>query len=299
MMVAGILEYQQDAPSRGRNPMMILRAAAFLSMKWRCLRRLGCSMRLPGKICMGTCRSFQAVYIKGRQLVATSKRSIAQGSPCTVVVMYGDLRGFSVWANAETAEVVANVLQEQCERVLQIVNDHHPHFYKFLGDGFLLVWESDEEMTVQVCLRHAIDAAYYLHNHFHHAQIDGRNRLPLGYGVGISVGSATKVQPETVIAEFNEIDFAGYPLNCGARMQTLAGAYGVTLCSTVVAIIEEDRDAFLYPGDPAFARKLTAPTAAALQKAALLRGLHPADQSRFQYMTWPRHNPRWGANGFL
>ncbi len=239
------------------------------------------------------------MYIKDRQLFPTNERSIAHGSLCNVVVMYGDLRGFSVWSNAETAEVVANTIQEQCERVLQIVNDHHPHFFKFLGDGFLLVWDSDKDMTVQVCLRHAIDAAFHLHNHFYHAQISCGNSLPSGYGVGISVGSATKVQPETIIADFNEIDFVGYPLNCGARLQTLAGPYGVTLCSSVVATIEKDRDVFLYPKEPAFTRELTMPTTAALDKAASLRGLHPEDQTNFRYLTWPRHNRQWGSNGFL
>jgi len=239
------------------------------------------------------------MYIKGRQLVATSDQSTTQGSPCTVVVMYGDLRGFSTWTNTVTAEVVASLIQEQCERVFQIVNDHHPHFYKFLGDGFLLVWDADEEMTVHVCLRHAIDAAYHLHNHFHHTQSERGNILPSGYGIGLSVGSAIKVQPETIIAEFNEIDFVGYPLNCGARMQTLAGAYGVTLCSTAVATIEEDRDAFLYPDEPTFARQLTAPTVAASEKARSLRGLHALDQTNFRYLTWPRHNVRWGSNGIL
>lgn len=239
------------------------------------------------------------MYIKGRHLLATNERSIAHGSVCNVVAMYGDLRGFSVWSNAGTPEAVANTIQVQCERVLQIVNDHHPHFYKFLGDGFLLVWDSDEDMTVQVCLRHAIDAAFHLHNHFYHAQIDSGNSLPAGYGVGISVGPATKVQPETIIAEFNEIDFVGYPLNCGARLQTLAEAYGVTLCSGAVTIIGQDRDGFLYPNEPAFARELKIPNTAALEKAASLRGLHPEDQVNFRYLIWRGHNRRWGLTKFL
>ncbi|MFH0792774.1 MAG: hypothetical protein V2A74_01945, partial [bacterium] len=99
--------------------------------------------------------------------------------------------------------------------------------------------------------------------------------------------------------EFNEIDFVGYPLNCGARLQTLAGAYGVTLCSRGVAMIEKDREGFLYPNEPAFARELKMPTTAALEKAASLRGLHPEDQTNFRYLTWPGHSGRCGSNGFL
>ena len=239
------------------------------------------------------------MYIKGRQLAMASERSTAHGSACTVVAMYSDLRGFSTWANAEAPTTVANAIQAQYERVLQIVNDHHPNFYKFLGDGFLLVWDTDEEMTVEVCLRHAIDAAYHLHNHFHHARTDAPSALPAGYGIGISVGAATKVQPQTIIAEFNEIDFVGYPLNCGARMQTLAGPFGVTMCSTAVGIIESDPEEFLHPREPVFTRVLMPPTAEALAKAVLLRGLRPTDQTGFRYLAWPRHNPRWGSKGFL
>lgn len=48
--------------------------------------------------------------------------------------------------------------------------------------------------------------------------------VPSGYGIGIAAGDAVLPQPETFLAEFNEIDFVGYPLNCAARLQTLASA---------------------------------------------------------------------------
>ena len=239
------------------------------------------------------------MYIKNRQLVATGNRTSAHGSACTVVVMYGDLREFSTWSNTVAPEIAANLIQEQYERVLQIVNDHHPDFCKFLGDGFLLLWDTDEKMTVELCLRFAIDAAYHLHHHFHQARIEERGKLPSGYGVGISVGSAIRIQPQTIISEFNEIDFVGYPLNCGARMQTLAGPFGVVMCSTAVEIIEKDSDTYLYPNDLAFARVLTLPTAASVARAASLRGLQRADQTRFRYLTWPSQVRRWGSDGFL
>ena len=148
-------------------------------------------------------------------------------------------------------------------------------------------------------LRFAIDAAYHLHHHFHQARIEERGKLPSGYGVGISVGSAIRIQPQTIISEFNEIDFVGYPLNCGARMQTLAGPFGVVMCSTAVEIIEKDSDTYLYPNDLAFARVLTLPTAASVARAASLRGLQRADQTRFRYLTWPSQVRRWGSDGFL
>jgi len=237
------------------------------------------------------------MYLKNRQLTATSDRSSAHGAACTVIVMYGDLRDFSIWAIDATPDAVANLVQEQYERVLQIVNDHHPDFYKFMGDGFLLVWETDTQTNVEVGLLRAIDAAYHIHKSYYFKLVEGNIKLPAGYGVGISLGPAVKVQPRTIITEFNEIDFVGYPLNCGARMQTLAGAFGVTLCARSVSTIETDPDAFLYPSEPEFARKLSTPSAKAKIKAASLHGLRVADQTDFRYLTWPRHNRRWGLDG--
>jgi class 3 adenylate cyclase len=235
------------------------------------------------------------VYLKGKRLTpADAKDGCVQGSPSFVIVMYGDLRNFSDWSQKTPPDIVAQVIQEQYERVLQIVNDHHPVFFKFLGDGFLLVWETDKEMTEDVCLRHAIDAAFHLHNKFHHTKAGSTVLLPPGYGVGIAMGWATKVQPHTIIRELNEIDFVGYPLNCGARMQSLARPYGVTLSASVVDLVTKGGgDAFLHPDEPAFARTLALPTEEQLAKAATLGGLHPLDRTEFRNLIWPAHSPRW------
>src|SRR5699024_7269597 len=104
----------------------------------------------------------------------------------------------------------------------------------------VLVWEESEERSLHACLAQALDAAFHLQKKFWYLSRDSKHDLPPGYGIGISVGEAVLLQPETCLAELNEIDFVGYPLNCAARLQTLANAYGTVLCSNSVALIESN-----------------------------------------------------------
>lgn len=110
--------------------------------------------------------------------------------------------------------------------------------------------------------------------------------VPSGYGIGISCGEAVLLQPETFLAELNEIDFVGYPLNCAARLQTLADAYGTVLSASVVDLMHQDHAALLYHDEPAFRRSLLPPNAAVLGKTAGMKGLRDRDRTGFQYLTF-------------
>jgi class 3 adenylate cyclase len=174
----------------------------------------------------------------------------------------------------------------QFERVIQICNDHHHDFHKFLGDGFVLVWEESEERSIHDCLAQAVDAAFHLHKKFWYLSKDTEYELPPGYGIGIDVGEALMLQPETFIAEMNEIDFVGYPLNCAARMQTLAQGYGTVLSSAAVELLESHNSRLLYNDIPAFQRLLFPPSDAALEKAASMKGLQAGDRAGFKYLVF-------------
>lgn len=232
--------------------------------------------------------------------LAAGGKSEVHGRRIEVVVLYADLRAFSTWSQMATLENVADLLQVQYERAAQMLNDFHPTLMKLLGDGFLLAWEADEEMTWDVNLRHALDAAHEVHNKYFHLVEDLDYDVPAGYGVGISIGDAIKVQPETIIKELNEIDVVGYPMNCGARMQELSGSYGVTLCSNTAARILRDSDAFLYPHEPAFTRVLHDPTPTTLAKARGMNGLSADDQTGFRHLTFGRNQrAMWGTDGIV
>lgn len=241
------------------------------------------------------------MYTKNVTFTLTSGTSEVSGTRSEVVVLFADIRGFSNWCNSDVSlDNVGHVIKTQYERVIQISNDQHPSFHKFLGDGFMLLWEADQEMDGNLCLQLAIDAAFEIHKKFWYLAKELPYKAPAGYGIGISMGSAIRIQPETFLKEMNEIDFVGYPLNCGARMQSLSGPFGVTLCSSTVGRIAETPDQFLYPTVPGIRRALLKPSPGVFEKAKLANGLSQQDRTDFRHLTWPDSQRKlWGIDGML
>lgn len=238
------------------------------------------------------------MYIKTSKLTLTSGQSTLSGVKTDVVVLFSDLRGFSNWCETQPIENVADLMKIQFERVIQICNDHHHCFHKFLGDGFLLLWEADAEMSIDDCLRHALDATFHLHKKYWFLSQESNYLIPDGYGVGISIGQAIRIQPETFIEEMNEVDFVGYPLNCAARMQTLSSGFGTTVCSSTARIFEERSDEFLYPSMMGFRRELVQPGKTLLERAATMKGLRYADRTGFRHLIWPdSQRELWSFSG--
>jgi class 3 adenylate cyclase len=228
-----------------------------------------------------------------KTLTLTDGHSSITGEKIGVVVLYADFRGFSNWLlNQPTENAATNaatLIKIEYERVIQICNDHHPCFHKFLGDGFLLLWEADENLSLDDCFRHALDAAFHTHKTYFYAAKEFSSSFapPAGMGIGISLGEAIRIQPETFLEEMNEVDFLGYPMNCGARMQSLSGVFETTLCSACVHLISGDAANFLYPKTPGFRRTLISPSENTLQKANGMNGLSHSDRTEFMHLGWP------------
>lgn len=226
------------------------------------------------------------MYTKNANFTLTSGGSDLSGVRTEVVALFSDLRGFSDWCESQSPDTVAGLMKIQFERVIQICNDHHHHFHKFLGDGFVLLWEADREFTIDNCLRHALDAAFHLHKKYWYLSKDLQYPTPSGYGIGISCGEAVRIQPETFLKEMNEVDFVGYPLNCAARMQTLAAGYGTVVCSTTVNRLRGKPEGFLYPNTAGLRRSLIPPNEESLKKASGMKGLRPEDRTGFRYLSF-------------
>lgn len=151
------------------------------------------------------------------------------------VVLFADLRGFSQYTlNAKPADV-ASLVQVIYERVIQTGNDYQINFHKFLGDGFMVVWERSADRVVNL----AVEAAFEIHKKYWYYQKEN-NAAPEGFGIGITAGAIFKVQPETFIREFNELDYVGYKVNFAARLQSSAGAYQVLSDETVATNLDTD-----------------------------------------------------------
>jgi len=238
------------------------------------------------------------MYVKNATLTLTDGDSAVAGRRVNVVALFCDLRGFSNWCETVDIGQIESLMRSQFERVIQICNDHHHDFHKFLGDGFVLVWEESAETSLHTCLARALDAAFHLHKKYWYLSQDEASALPTGYGIGISAGEAVLLQPETFLAELNEVDFVGYPLNCAARLQTLANAYGTVLCSTAVDLVESKERALLYENEPAFRRLLLPPDEAALKRAGAMKGLRERDRSGFKHLLFELgYLKLWGTKG--
>lgn len=203
-----------------------------------------------------------------------------------IVAVFADMRGFSNWSESQPLDRVAELVKLQYGQVMQICDAHDHPFQKFLGDGFVLLWELDDPADLARCLANALDATFDLHQAYGALAQSLPYPVPAGYGVGISVGEAIRIQLEPHLNEASEVDFVGYPLNCAARMQTLASGFGTAVCSSTAQVIGSRPDRYLQTLAPGFGRRLLEPSADMMQRAAVTKGLKPADRTGFRYLSF-------------
>ena len=220
------------------------------------------------------------------------------GTRSSVVALFADMRGFSNWSENQPLDHVAALVKTQFERVSQVCGRHGQPFRKFMGDGFVLLWEPEGDDDLPRCLAIALDAAFELH-HDYSQQLDVHGGpAPAGYGIGISVGEAIRIQFEALAADGGEVDFVGYPLNCAARMQTLACGYGTVVCATTASILVDDPERFLHTGPTRICRKLLPPDPDMLARAAVTKGLKPSDRTGFRHLSFTDGQDwAWQATG--
>jgi class 3 adenylate cyclase len=208
------------------------------------------------------------------------------GARSHIVAMFADMRGFSNWSETQPLDHVADLVKLQFGYVMKICDDHQQPFQKFLGDGFVLLWELQSAEDLARCLGSALDATFALHTGYAELAQSLPYPAPAGYGVGISIGEAIRIQLEPHLSESSEVDFVGYPLNCAARMQTLAPGFGTALCASTVVALQGDPERYLRTLLPGFGRRVLAPPQDMLARAAVTKGLKPADREGFRHLSF-------------
>lgn len=203
-----------------------------------------------------------------------------------IVALFADMRGFSNWSETQPLDRVADLVKLQYQQVMQICDAHQHPFQKFLGDGFVLLWELEGESDLARCLANALDATFDLHKSYGTLARSLPYTAPTGYGVGISIGEAIRIQLEPHLDESSEVDFVGYPLNCAARMQTLAAGFGTAVCGSTVKVLQGQPERYLHTLVPGFGRRLLEPSADMIARAAVTKGLKPADRAGFRHLSF-------------
>jgi class 3 adenylate cyclase len=227
------------------------------------------------------------MYLRNTPLSISSRTTSIRGERENAVIVYADLRGFAHWSLKASPEQVTRVIEVVYDRVIQLSFFYRHTFHKFLGDGFLLVWEERDHGSLGEALRWALAASFEIHKRYWYIARALNFPSPLGFGIGVSCGEVIRIDPETFVPEINEPDFVGYPMNSGSRLQKLAGPYGTVLDQRGV------REAMMNPGrvlraeNPVLRLELLKPNNKAVSLADKFTGLHEEDVFGFQYVTWP------------
>jgi class 3 adenylate cyclase len=140
-----------------------------------------------------------------------------------VTVMFVDIRDFTPFAEANTAEQTVSRLNALFEIVVPAVVDAGGHVNKFLGDGALAVFGAPNELADHA--DSALDAALLIHR-----LVAARFRGALRIGIGINTG----VVIAGTIGGGGKLEFTliGDTVNVAARVEQLTKATGDAILLT-------------------------------------------------------------------
>lgn len=238
------------------------------------------------------------MYLKQHSLTLSSADTFIHGEKLDVIVVYADLRGFAQWSLGSTPTQITRVIEVVYDRVIQLAFFYKHTFHKFLGDGFVLIWEVKDHGSRTEALHWALEAAFEIHKRYWFIAKELQFPSPLGFGIGISCGEVIRIDPETFIPELNEPDFVGYPMNSGSRLQKLAGPYGTVIDQTCAEIAEHDSTRVLRENNSILQLELVKPHNKAVSLANTMTGLNEADIFGFRYVVWPYvKNALWNVDG--
>ncbi len=148
---------------------------------------------------------------------------IFTGERRQVTVMFGDIRDFTPFAEANTAEDTVSRLNALFEIVVPAVVDAGGHVNKFLGDGALAVFGAPNDLAAHA--EAAVTAAVLIHR-LVAERFDGALRIGVGINTGLviagTIGGAGKL----------EFTLIGDTVNVAARVEQLTKTTGDAILLT-------------------------------------------------------------------
>ncbi len=164
-------------------------------------------------------------------LMDTSRaRPVGISANVNVAVIFVDLRSSTQWAiriaekDFHYVKIFIDGLREWCLSFAESSALGRPRIVKFLGDGFLLVWEIQDISTVDSANAGA-RLAYALSTHYQPWVRKNKHKFfwgaPEGIGVGFDVGPALRLTFEN-----GAEDYLGAPMSLATKMQNLARPCG-------------------------------------------------------------------------
>ena len=172
-----------------------------------------------------------------------------------VISMSLDLRGSTQWANEKAEgdfDYVGNFIDDFLEWAwnrASAASKVRLNLIKFLGDGFLFVWEVQHDSVMDnantiinlACDLRAEYQVWIKEEGFEKKYPWG---VPAGIGVGVDVGPAIRLTSEN-----GSNDYLGSPINHTAKLQDLARPQGVVIPTKVWTALDKNlRDKFSKKG---------------------------------------------------
>lgn len=180
-------------------------------------------------------------------------KTVGISANVNVVALFFDLRGSTQWANEVVEKDFHHVrtfldeLREWAWGQASASALGRPTFVKFLGDGFMFVWEVPDA-SVTESANAGVRLGYFLYKHYL-PWVKRKSRVfpwgvPIGLGVGVDTGPAIRLTFEN-----GSHDYLGAPLSYAAKMQHLARPRGgVVIQEKVLSLLNGLRVKFPLKG---------------------------------------------------
>jgi class 3 adenylate cyclase len=154
------------------------------------------------------------------------------GEPVTVdtVVIFVDMRGSTAWAlRIDNSDRVRRFMNELRTWILRqskeaLNRDVRPELIKFLGDGYLLIWEMRDNLDARefgLSLAIALQDGYAAFKRDLVEREHMPDDFPMDLGVGIAVGPALRLTSENGLR-----DYLGKAVNFAAKFQGMTRTNG-------------------------------------------------------------------------
>lgn len=184
---------------------------------------------------------------------ASRLKRVGNPTHVKVIVMVFDLRGSTQWSaevakqSVEYVGTLLDELQEWTTHLAFSLPQGRPALIKFLGDGFMFIWEVPSDSHMVEAGNAVADLAYRICRGYP-SWIKATPTLWLGapryIGAGVALGSALRLTFED-----GSDDYIGSPLNLAAKLQNLARPFGGVIVHENWSLCEQVASSFSNRGE--------------------------------------------------
>jgi class 3 adenylate cyclase/CHASE2 domain-containing sensor protein len=163
-----------------------------------------------------------------------------------VVVLFGDIRGFTHWSEKVGAEALVAQLNEHLSAMVDIVQEEGGTVQKYIGDALMVAWGDVRAQPPAEGAEHAVRAALRMQAALHGLNVGWLNhpgREQLSFGIGINHGAG--VVGRIGHPRRQEFTVMGDPVNLAARLESATKQYRQPILAGE-SIYEMTKELFIY-----------------------------------------------------